>query len=70
MIPFFLSRKVCRVVLCGLSDYTNPLKYYCILIQIFIFIYMNILYTLLPILLVVFIGYLIYVDTHNKDARR
>ena len=38
-----------------------------------IFIYMNILitlYTLLPIVLVMFVGYLVYQDTLNKDARK
>ena len=28
------------------------------------------LYTLLPIVLVVFIGYLVYIDTHNQNARK
>ena len=69
---FFLVKKGADVGLSYIVFILN-IKYIMILILVFIFIHMNIitlLSLLLPIGLVGFIGYLIYVDTHNKDARR
>ena len=69
---FFLVKKGADVGLSYIVFILN-IKYIMILILVFIFIHMNIITILslfLPFGLVLFIGYLVYQDTHNQNARK